>query len=329
MLIFDNLYQDALVAPFKNENVSDLTVVTGFSNPSMVDRHFSDLEENRFNLKLLVGMGTTTQEQHQFYRRLMTHRYVQRFECYYMPGKVKVHSKIYQWSNLEDNEISFVGSANYTQNGIINHTQKELLHRLAPQHNEIINEYFNNLFDQAVLCTYPAANELITARPGGEPVPPGPGSVVTELPNGKAIELPLKDGLRGIRISQLESREEPSLGKISALNWGQRPERANKDEAYIRVPTVAHEMNFFPSIGHYFIIQDIDDEDEIFFAVRVSGDYGKGINSTEDNSLIGKYFKKKLGVPYGEPITLQHLLDYGKTYVDFYKVDDETYLINF
>lgn len=329
MLIFDNLYQDALVAPFNNENVSDLTVVTGFSNPSMVDRHFTDLEENRFHLKLLVGMGSTTQEQHQFYRRLMTSRYVQRFECYYAPRTVKVHSKIYQWRNSGDNEISFVGSANYTQNGIISPTQKELFYRLAPKYNKIINKYFDNLFDQAILCTDTSADELMTARKGGEPTLPKYEGVMGELPNGKAIELPLKDGLRRIRISQLESRSKPSLGKTSALNWGQRAERANKDEAYIRVPTVAHRMDFFPPLGHHFIIQDIENEDEIFFAVRVSGSYGKGINSTEDNSLIGKYFRRKLDVPYGEPITLQDLQDYGKTYVDLYKLDDYTFLIEF
>ena len=330
MLLIDNLYKDALLSPFKNENVSDLTVVTGYSDPQMVSRHFRDLDEDRFKLKLFVGMHDTNHRKHHLYRRLMTDKYSGRFECYYATRTEKVHSKVYQWGNSEKNDICFIGSANYSQNGLINIVQKELLYRLPPEVNETINNYVGPIINGAVLCTEPAADELIGSR--GKPPDPEPAQGFGELPtlrNGKSIQLPPRNGLPGVRISQLESRTVTTLGEISALNWGQREERANKDEAYIRVPTDAHRMDFFPPKGHTFIIRDIDDEDEIFIAVRVSGEYGKGINSTEDNSLIGKYFKKKLGVPFGKPITLQDLEKYGKTYVDFYKVDEEDFLIEF
>ena len=81
-----------------------------------------------------------------------------------------------------------------------------------------------------------------------------------------------------------------------------------------------------------------DDENFIFFGATAGGgsvrnDDGsvrpKQIMSHENNALIGKYFRRKLGVPYGALITKEHLIEYGKTYVDFYKVDDETFLMDF
>ena len=42
-----------------------------------------------------------------------------------------------------------------------------------------------------------------------------------------------------------------------------------------------------------------------------------------------KYFRKKLKVNSGDIVTKEDLFRYGKTYVDFYKINDETYLMDF
>lgn len=58
-------------------------------------------------------------------------------------------------------------------------------------------------------------------------------------------------------------------------------------------------------------------------------DGGKGLHTTLNNSLLGEYFRYRLGVKNGEFVTREHLLKYGRTDVDFYKIDDENYYMDF
>lgn len=48
-----------------------------------------------------------------------------------------------------------------------------------------------------------------------------------------------------------------------------------------------------------------------------------------DNSELGRYFRKRIGVPSGTFVTRQHLLDYGRHDVGFYRIDPETYQMDF
>lgn len=70
-----------------------------------------------------------------------------------------------------------------------------------------------------------------------------------------------------------------------------------------------------------------DDGKEII-CVRAQ-DNGKAIHSTLNNSLLGEYFRFRLGLSSGEFVTKEHLLKYGRSDVDFYKIDEETYLMDF
>ncbi len=58
-------------------------------------------------------------------------------------------------------------------------------------------------------------------------------------------------------------------------------------------------------------------------------DNGKAIHTPHNNSIIGEYFRKRLGVPLGDPVKMEHLLQYGRTDIDFYKIDDENYYMDF
>lgn len=70
------------------------------------------------------------------------------------------------------------------------------------------------------------------------------------------------------------------------------------------------------------------DNDEIILFTRTQ-ENGKAIHTLHNNSLIGVYFRKRLGVPLGEKVTMEHLIKYGRTYIDFYKIDDENYYMDF
>jgi hypothetical protein len=94
----------------------------------------------------------------------------------------------------------------------------------------------------------------------------------------------------------------------------------------IMLPQSLWEVNFFPDYTWHFVVLT---DDEIPFICSREELNGKGIYSTLKQSSFGEYFRNRLGLPNGSFITKDHLLEYGRTDVDFYKIDDETYSMDF
>lgn len=111
----------------------------------------------------------------------------------------------------------------------------------------------------------------------------------------------------------------------SGINWGQRENR-DRDQAYINIPTKINETRFFPERRVSFKVKT--DDDQSFVMMRAQ-DTGKELHTTKNNALLGRYLRKRMGVPSGEYVTRQHLLNYGRSTVISTKIDDETYLMDF
>ncbi len=111
----------------------------------------------------------------------------------------------------------------------------------------------------------------------------------------------------------------------SGLNWGQRPGR-NPDQAYLAIPVHIQQSDFFPCTGKKFKVFT-DDGEEWMCARRQAN--GKALHTVNDNSIIGKYFRKRLGVESGELVTLEHLVTYGRTSVEIYKKSLNEYILDF
>ena len=113
----------------------------------------------------------------------------------------------------------------------------------------------------------------------------------------------------------------------SGLNWGQRPELSREpNQAYIRIPSKVYKSGFFPAIGIHFTVHT--DDNKVLLCTRAQQN-GKGIQTPDNNSIMGLYFRRRLGLPSGAFVKKEHLLRYGRTYVDFYKIDDENYYMDF
>ncbi|MGD6808871.1 MAG: hypothetical protein ACQCN3_04155 [Candidatus Bathyarchaeia archaeon] len=132
-------------------------------------------------------------------------------------------------------------------------------------------------------------------------------------------------GLPHVRISLLA--RNGLLPKRSGLNWGQRPEyNRNPNEAYIRVPKNIDDLNFFPDTGTPFVLQTDDGQ-----KLRVTREQSnsKAITTYENNGVIGEYFRKRLGLVDGALVKKADLVRYGRTDIDFYKVNKTTYILDF
>ena len=131
------------------------------------------------------------------------------------------------------------------------------------------------------------------------------------------------DNYESVTLSLITRNGNP--GNRSGLNWGQRPNR-DRNEAYIPLPRVVASNGFFPpSYLHFTAITD----DRKQLTLRVEQQNDKAITTPERNSDLGEYFRNRLGLPNGAFVTRNDLEAYGRTNVTFYKLDDETYYMDF
>ena len=130
------------------------------------------------------------------------------------------------------------------------------------------------------------------------------------------------------------------VGNGSRLNWGVRPDGKpresvnangsksvrNPNQSYIGLPSVLQRSGFFPDIAHRFTV--LTDDEKILTCVRAQAN-GKGIETPQDNSEIGRYFRNRLGLSSGAYISIKDLKKYGRYDVTFYKLDNENFVMDF
>jgi hypothetical protein len=100
----------------------------------------------------------------------------------------------------------------------------------------------------------------------------------------------------------------------------------NLNKNLISIPVTLWASDFFPAYNWHFVV--LTDDGEIIFFTRKQ-ENEKAIHTPHNNSLIGIYFRKRLGIPLGEKVTMAHLIKYGRSDIDFYKIDDENYYMDF
>ncbi len=272
-------------------------------------------------VSLLVGMSVAegiSLSNHKGFQQLVTTDYVGRFQCSYIIAPPPVHSKVYAWSRNGEPFMGFAGSANYTQNAF-GRTQREAMASMDP--TEAI-QYYNGLLADSIYCTHPDTENLIqvyneTQRFRRRRVVEA--EVADRARTGELEDLPY------VRLSLLDRNSE--LPQRSGLNWGQRPElHREPNQAYIRLPASVYKADFFPNIGMHFTV--LTDDGKVLICTRAQAN-GKAIHTPHNNSLIGEYFRNRLGIAFGQLVTTENLVTYGRTHVDFYKIDDETYYMDF
>lgn len=72
----------------------------------------------------------------------------------------------------------------------------------------------------------------------------------------------------------------------------------------------------------------LTDDGQSFIFHRAQ-DNRKALHSPDDNSIIGKYFRSRIGVEDGAFVYRMDLENYGRTNVTFTKINDETYYMDF
>lgn len=233
---------------------------------------------------------------------------VNNFMCSYYYDLPPIHSNLYIWLRNGVPVLAFTGSADFVQSAFVS-TRKEVLVSCAPQE---AFEYYNNIIPKTIFCTHHEVENQITLKPFHP---------ILDEENNPLLTLE-GDGIASVQLSLLARSGE--TGRRSGLNWGQRGSR-NRNEAYIPVPRKISTGSFFPVGTHFTTVTD----DGYTLILRIEQQGNKAITTPQSNALLGEYFRGRLGLANGDFITKQHLLDYGRTNVTFYKIDDEQYFMDF
>ncbi|RNF39753.1 restriction endonuclease PLD domain-containing protein [Planococcus salinus] len=305
-----------------NRGYRKLRILSGYASSAFlyhILNTYPDIE-----LELIIGMSKK-----DGIKRWDHERYIQtmnenpRIQISYHTTHPAIHAKFYHWydDDLLNNSVTFVGSANFSWGGF--RDQNELLveanHPNVPEvfaapnpiscNDPRIDEYINfytvqiqrrNRTLQGVRQTNQQTQETETS---------------INLENLEYVDLPLL------------LNNDTAIHEKSGLNWGQRDGR-EPNQAYIPVPTPFNRENpnFFPLLEQDFAMLTDDGQQLICVMAQANR---KAIHTSESNSIMGRYFRERIGVPLGARVDVQDVIGYGRTSVRVYKIDNETYFMDY
>lgn len=305
-MIINNLYSTVLLEPVLNASANEVFIVSGYASATFARRHIKELVDSGVKVHLIIGMPTQKND-HGAYLQLHE-EFGENFKGYYLDSGTPVHSKIYSWFLNGKPVQGFSGSANYSQYGFF--TEKQV-NQMAEDDPAELKFFFDELLARSI--SIPEAH-VATRTPIRLPV------VAGSVPAGQ-IEWLIKD--KAVRVSFLDrSGEVPA---VSGLNWGQREGR-EKNQAYLSIKGDAREEGFLPERGFTFTLVT---DDNVVMDCVVAQDGRKAIQSTKDNSELGRYIRNRIGVEPGAFVTVQNLEQYGRTDFTLIKIDDENFQLDF
>lgn len=320
----NDIFDKILISPM-SEGCNELYVVSGFARASFVMKH---LEQNPdLKINLIIGMPRRKNDHLGFLD--IYNKFNGRFKGYYLMGTPEVHAKLYSWHKEGVSLKGFSSSANYTHRGF----GQQQINQFTADSSEAIDDFFESLLYR---CDEIKSSDF-------------EGSDLQDFAMRKDEDLTGKSGIEGsvepgsiywnnknrVTISFLDKRGR--LPAVSGFNWGQRDKR-NRNEAYLplragnRNQADPRKNNFLPELTTPFTL--VCDDGKVLDCKVVQGGR-KGIETTYDNGLLGKYLRERMGLNDGEFVTLEHLINYGRT--DFTieaksedgDLDNTTYYLDF
>lgn len=298
-----------------------LIIISGYATPTMASWHIKHISERNLgpiDITLIVGMcgyDGLTIDAHKGFRQLDSAEQgygFSKLSCQYVYQGFPVHTKLYLWMKNGMPSEAFTGSVNYTQAGF-SLSRREYAVPCDP--GEAFR-YFKDVEKDTIYCNHAEVEDHIILRPSHS---------VLEA-ESDPISVLQGAGVKCVTLSLLTRYGETGYG--SGVNWGHRrngiPREPN--QAYIGVPAAVARSGFFPLEKQHFSVITDDSKQLI---LRVEQENDKAITTPLNNSLLGEYFRNRIGLPNGAFVNRGDLEKYGRTDVTFYKLDDEHFFMDF
>ena len=124
------------------------------------------------------------------------------------------------------------------------------------------------------------------------------------------------------RVSLLD--RSGCLGKVSGLNWGQRASR-NKSQAYLPLRGDVRQEGFLPPSKEYFVLVSTDGSRFVCSVQQT----GRKALVCSDNSALGVWIRRKLGLATGSLVTVEDLEHYGRADFTLARIRDDVFVVDF
>lgn len=330
MIKTDDLFDKILLEPCKQLDCDTLRIVSGYATNSMLTRHIEKIiEKDSTSLKtieLIVGMSPldgVSEVDHKGFIKSCQGIAGVNFSCSYIVNNPPVHAKLFCWLRQQKPLIAFIGSSNYTQRAFSSAQKEVCVHGDPIQ----VNNYFNDLIPNTIFCNHQEAEVFTTIFESRRVGLFGQ----EDLERDQVLEegdLLLKEKYRGLERATISLVDRSgNVPEHSGLNWGHR-EDYNRDlnQAYLSIRGDLRLGNYFPAVKVHFTV--LADDGAILTCTRAQQD-GKAIHTPHGNNILGEYFRKRLGVVSGKKVEVADLQKYGRLDVIFYKIDDETFYMDF
>ena len=311
-MLRSNLYNTVLLDP-ACMGADELFAISGYASATFTRRHIVDLlniSGGDKKINLIIGMPKKISDHKAFLNIISNHS--SKFSGYYYDGRPSVHCKLYSWFDGEAPVSAFSGSANYSQYGFFEEKQQN---QVADDDPIEIRDYYFELLNNSV-----AIRDAIVEDSVSGIVVYVEGSI---LPG--SIEWLVEDV--SVRISLLT--RSGGIARASGLNWGQRLDnhgnQREPNQAYLSIKQDARKEGFLPERGFTFTMLT-DDGQSLDCTVQQDG--RKGVTTTENNSILGRYIRNRLNLNDGDFVIAVDLVRYGRTDFTLTKIDDETFLFD-
>lgn len=320
-MLSDRLADAILLSPIQ-EGADTLNIVSGHASPTMASWLLTTLRELRHNqalpfisVNLIVGMipfEGIRESAHEAFKGMhqcsLQDTDQDSFSCGYVIEGPSVRSNLYVWLKGGKPCAAFTGSAPFLQSAFLPSHIEDLMLEVDPR---AALDYFLGVEKRSMFCNHAEIDtQICITNDFPSSASSRPGNESDEKVEEVTLSLLTKDG---------------EVGSRSGLNWGQRGTR-NPNEAYIPVPASVSRSKFFPDGRRHFTVQT-DDHKSLILRLEQQND--KALATPLNNSLLGEYFRRRLGLGNGQFVSKEDLDKYGRHDVRFTKIDEEQYYMDF
>ena len=311
-MITDDFFDRILIAPIYDLGVDRLCIVCGDASSAFSRYHVERLAdlERTVTIELIVGMtpvkGLSIDEHENFKFLAKSKEYPNvTFKCRYVKSDTPpVHSNVYVWLKNRQPTAGFIGSANYTFASFLD-GQKEVMDEA--QSGELIKMY-RDLGSKSISCSAGKIEDKVKFFDS----PFLPERVANaNKPRGQFHSVPLL---------LTENDAAPKSGTASM----QVGLHQLSGEAEFYLPEALGRTDFFPSNGKRFVLIADDGWENTMSIHEYNG--RKSLNVATNKRLFTHYLKARLGLQPYEIVDYEHLLEYGRSKIEFTKADGYYYL---
>ena len=316
MLFIENL-EEIIFHRHELFQTDELIVLSGYVGPRPIQR----LQNLPFHSKVVYGMYGAEGIKRPLHNSLIgLQNKIQNINIFY--SNLPVHSKCYAWRNKAHIVHALVGSANFSRSGLTT-PYREILAETTHDTFNPLNDYINRVLKNSISCLEVGASDIIDFVFTAETT---------------------------CRLSLLANNSE--VQNAAGLNWGQNPtNHTTPNDAYIKIRV--QDIRQFPELfppkqlnplhfdgrgrqrRHNDSIEIIWDDnvsmEGLLFGNQPIGGiiYPKQISSFPSGSELGMYLRKRIGVPFGQPVRKFHLNRYGRTDISVSLISEGIYRFDF